>query len=101
METKTRFYVTTTDKFMSGWGKAKDLTNKLIFICDNHNQALTVYDNAINRSDQKNVNICESKPNYFRPNKGTDYNLNNYYVQIKTIKDYPNWYTPNFFQNNK
>jgi len=92
------YYVTTTDKFMSGWGRAQNLTNKLIFLCDDFKQAEIVANNARNRSDQKNVNICTCPPSYFRKNK-TDYELGSYFVQVITIKEYPNWYIPNFFKN--
>ncbi len=29
------YYVTATDKFMSGWGLAKGRTNKVVVICEN------------------------------------------------------------------
>ena len=96
-----KYYVTTTDKFMSGWGKAKGLINKLIFICDSFEEALIVENNARNRSDQKYVSINYSLPSYYRKTKGTDYVCGNYYVQIKTKEDYPSWYKVGFFRNNK
>ena len=91
------YYVTMTDRFMSGWGPAKNLTNKLIFLCDSYEQAEIVSNNARNRSDQKNVNICSCSPRYYRKSK-TDYVLGSYYVQVKTKEEYPNWYTPGFFK---
>ena len=95
---KEKWYVTSTDTFMSNWGRAKNRTNKLIFICDSYEDALIVSDNAKNRSDQKYVNICSSKPSYFQSTKGTDYELGNYFVQIKTKEDYPSWYKKDFFK---
>lgn len=86
------YYVTTTDKFMSGWGRADNLINKLIFLCETYEEAKQVAWNARKRSDQKNVNICYEKPSYFRKTMGTDYECGNYYVQIKTKQDYPHWY---------
>ena len=83
-----KYYVTMTDKFMSGWGKARDKINKLIFICDDYEQAEIVYNNAQNRTDMKYINICTKKPYYSEKR---------YYPQIKTIKVYPNWYKPNYF----
>lgn len=82
------WYVTMTDKFMSGWGPATGKINKLVFVCDSLEQAGIVEQNALNRSDQKYVNICSNKP-YYNPNK--------YYVQEKTIEDYPAWYKPGYF----
>jgi hypothetical protein len=83
------YYVTTTDTFMSGWGQAKNKINKLVFSCDDFKQAVIVADNARYRTDQKHVNICSNKPYY---------NSNRYYVQYKTIKDYPSWYVENYFK---
>jgi HD superfamily phosphohydrolase YqeK len=85
-----KYYVTTTDKFMSGWGLAKGKINKLIFECEDFKQAAIVSDNAKCRSDQKHVNICSNKPYY---------NSTRYYVQYKTIKDYPAWYKKDYFRN--
>lgn len=76
-------YVTMTDTFMSGWGMAKGKINKLIFECETKEQADIVYQNALNRSDTKYVNMTTKKP-YYSPSR--------YYAQTKTIKDYPDWY---------
>jgi len=46
------YYVTMTDKFMSGWGLAKGKINKLIFSCDTYEQAIIVRNNAQARTDQ-------------------------------------------------
>lgn len=86
---KTEYYVTTTDKFMSGWGHAKGKINKLIFPCESYAQAEIVAANASARSDQKNVNICTKRPYY---------NKNRYFAQVKTIAEYPRWYEANYFQ---
>lgn len=95
----TSYYVTTTDSFMSGWGPATGLTNKLIFPCDSYEKAVIVANNANARGDQKYVNICSSKPSYYRSTFGDDYHTGNYYVQIKTERTHPNWYTRNYFSN--
>lgn len=97
MKTNKKYYVTMTDSFMSGWGKAQNLQNKLIFICDSYEEACIVADNAEHRSDQKYINICSNKPSYYRSTFGTDYTLNNYYVQIKTKDEYNSWYKENYF----
>ena len=83
------YYVTMTDKFMSGWGHAQKLTNKLIFECETYSEALIVEENARNRSDMNYINICARKPSYYRKN---DQQVGNYYVQVKTKEEYPTWY---------
>jgi hypothetical protein len=59
-----KIYVSMTDKFMSGWGKAQNKTNKFIIICDTMEQAETIERNAQKRSEMKYINICLSKPYY-------------------------------------
>jgi len=81
------YYVTMTDTFMSGWGMAKGKINKLVFVCDSMEEAQVVKKNAMNRTDQKHINIRWTKPYY--PS-------DQYYVQFKTKKIYPSWYVPNF-----
>lgn len=64
MNTNKKIYVTMTDKFMSGWGMAKNKTNKFIIECDNWEQAETIKRNAQKRSEMKYINICINKPRY-------------------------------------
>jgi len=77
------WYVTMTDKFMSGWGKAEGKINKLIFECESRKEAEVVAANARKRPDMKFVNITTNKPSY--PSS-------RYYTQIITKEEYPNWY---------
>jgi len=58
------YYVTMTDKFMSGWGYARNKINKLVISCETMEQAQTVYNNACNRPEMKYINIRSSKPYY-------------------------------------
>lgn len=60
------YFVTMTDKFMSGWGMAQGKTNKFIVVCENYAQALTIERNAQKRNEMKYINICTSKPRYGR-----------------------------------
>jgi len=83
----TNYYVTMTDKFMSGLHRP-NLKNKLVFICDTYEQAQIVADNAFKRSDMRYINICSRAP-YYSNTK--------YYTQFKTIEDYPNWYKRDYF----
>lgn len=82
------YYVTMTDKFMSGWGHARGKINKLIFECETLAQAHIVAENAERRKDQTYINIRSTKP-YYSSSK--------YYAQYKTIEDYPDWYKPRYF----
>lgn len=77
------FYVMMTDKFMSGWGLAKNKKNKLIY-----EEAVIAKENADKRPDMIHVNICLTKPHY---------NSNNYYSQIKTKTECPNWCIRGYF----
>lgn len=59
-----KYYVTMTDKFMSGWGMAKGKTNKMIVVCDTWQQAEQIERAAHNRSEMKYINIRTTKPRY-------------------------------------
>jgi hypothetical protein len=58
------FYVTMTDKFMSGWGHAQGKTNKLIIECNTFDEAEQIERAARRRSEMKYVNICARRPRY-------------------------------------
>lgn len=82
---KCPYYVTMTDKFMSGWGKAKGKTNKLVLCAKTYDQAEVVATNAKDRSEMKNVNIRSTKPAY---------NRRTHLVSLHGITegDYATWY---------
>ena len=82
------YYVTMTDKFMSGWGKAEGKTNKVVLECDTYQEAQVVAENARNRGDMNYINIRATKPYY----------NNNYYVSYHDKTTYTEWYTPNYFR---
>lgn len=58
------YYVTMTDKFMSGWGMAERKTNKFIIVCDSRKDAEVIERNAKKRPEMKYINICIKKPRY-------------------------------------
>jgi hypothetical protein len=58
------FYVTMTDKFMSGWGYAAGKTNKMIVACDTIAQAEQIERAAQRRPEMRYVNIRTTKPRY-------------------------------------
>jgi hypothetical protein len=60
----TKYWVSMTDRFLSGWGSAEGKTNKLVIECDNYEEAEIVADNARRRSEMKYINICLNKPRY-------------------------------------
>lgn len=59
---KANYFVTMTDKFMSGWGMAKGKTNRLIIACDTYEQAKIVMKNAARRSEMKYINYHVKMP---------------------------------------
>jgi hypothetical protein len=84
------YYVTMTDKLMSGWGMADRKINKLIFVCESFDEAEIVAGNAGYRADEmKHINITRRKP-YYNPRR--------YYPQVKTKDDYPSWYIKDYFK---
>ena len=58
------YFVTMTDKFMSGWGLAEGKINKMIVQCDTLAQADRIQRNAKRRGEMRRVNICVNKPRY-------------------------------------
>jgi len=62
------YYVTMTDKFMSGWGMAKNKTNKYVIECETLQEALTIERNAEKRSEMKYINRTRKMP-YYTPSK--------------------------------
>ena len=92
--------VTCIDKFMSGWGHAESKKNKLILLCDNHDEAGTVEQNARDRGDQSHVKITTlGKALAARINAGNiDFNHGDHYVQVKTNDDYSSWYKAGYFR---
>ena len=84
----SKYYVCMTDKFMSGWGQADKLINKLVLECDSWDEAEIVAANARRRPEMRYVNI-----NYNRPH----YNPSYYLTSFHTKADYSRWYEPNQF----
>ena len=92
MKNEKKYYVSMTDRFMSGWGEARGKINKLVFDCESYEEALIVRDNARNRTDQIYINICMNKPYYDK---------RFYLVQYKTKEDYESWYVKDFFKDRR
>lgn len=58
------FYVTMTDRFLSGWGLAENKINKLIIECNSYEQAETIKRNAHKRPEMRYINIVTALPRY-------------------------------------
>ena len=58
------YYVTMTDKFFSGWGKAEGKINKFVICCATYDEAETVERNAHKRKEMKYINITSRRPSY-------------------------------------
>ena len=61
---KKQWYVTATDKFLSGWGKASGKTHKIIVVCKDFDQARKVKSNMQDDRTLKYVNITDVEPRY-------------------------------------
>ena len=59
-----KYYVTMTDKYLSGWGVSEGKTNKLIIECETIDQAEKIERSARNRSEMRYINIRMTKPHY-------------------------------------
>jgi hypothetical protein len=71
-----------TDLFYSNWGPGEGKIAKLIFECDNLEEAEIITHNASLRNDRTNIRIS-----YFPPN----YDPEKYYVQVRK-KNKNNWF---------
>lgn len=61
---QTVWYVTATDKFLSGWGLATGKKHKLIVECKDIQQALKVKSNMEKDRTLSYVNYTSTKPSY-------------------------------------
>lgn len=82
------FYVTLTDKFLSGWGKAEGKKNRLIIPTRSLREAELVKQEANTRNDFTNIEVKERIPNY-------DHRKN--FVQVKTREDMPKLFKKVYF----
>ena len=78
-----KYYVTMTDKFMSGWGHANGKINKLVIECETWDEALTVSINAGDRDEMKYINIVDTKPYY---------NKSRYHTSYHAKPEYQTWF---------
>jgi hypothetical protein len=92
---KDKYYVTMTDKFMSGWGKAEGMPNKVIFVCDTIEEANHVYYKAIQRTEMKYVYIATTRPEWMLLSKYREgvegYEYHKRYSRQKIYVSVYNW----------
>jgi hypothetical protein len=65
------WFVTMTDKFLSGWGCAQNKIAKRVYICKDHQQAAELYSRIIARQpkcEMTHVNTTPRMP-YYSPSK--------------------------------
>ena len=72
------YYVTMTDKFMSGWGKAEGKISKFVVECEDHMQAQQIMESARRRDEMKYINYTTTKPRY---------NANKYVTSYKKFEE--------------
>ena len=59
------FYVNMVDKFMSGWGKAKNTRAYYIVKCDTLEEAEAIEKAAQDRPEMKNISITKTLRRYY------------------------------------
>ncbi len=63
--TGAEWFVTMTDKFLSGWGCAENKIAKRVIICPDRQKAELVKDRLFNpKHGMKNVNVVKNLPRY-------------------------------------
>ena len=75
------YFVTMTDKFLSGWGKAENKIAKRVVLCKTWREAQIIIDgisNCKNNNGMKYVNVCCKFPKY---------NSKNYVVSVDVFDD--------------
>lgn len=89
-----KWYVSMTDRFMSGWGGAAGRIAKFVVVCDSLEEAEIVADNARRRSEMRYVNVCANCPRYDSRRYQTSF-------LTKEKHAYSPWYVPGSFQRNE
>ncbi len=83
---KAKYYVLCNDRFMSGWGPAKDMINTIVLPCETWKEAQFVKAYAESRGDMTRIRICANKP---KSRAGVLYS-------VHTSDEYDSWYTARF-----
>ena len=75
-------YITCIDKFMSGWGLAKDMDNRLIFECKDEGTANRLRNKLESRSEMAEIEEIEKVPDIVLKDK--EVIMEGEYVQMMT-----------------
>ena len=78
---ETKYFVSATDKFLSGWGLASGKIAKRVIICDNRQQAVTMCDRL------QRPAACMSRINYTVSSFGPYYSPSKYVVSFDVYSD--------------
>lgn len=62
MSKPRKFYVSMTDKFMSGWGRSEGMTSRYVIECATRGQAEAIYKAAEDRPEMKRLSMSSAKP---------------------------------------
>lgn len=81
-ENGIEYFVTATDRFMSGWWNSNNKISKMVVCCKSLEQAREIAMNFESRSELNRIDICGKKP-YYSPNR---YDVNYYDFDLKLIK---------------
>ncbi|MCQ2348937.1 MAG: hypothetical protein MJZ98_00485 [Paludibacteraceae bacterium] len=77
-----KLYVSMTDKFMSGWGRAEGKISKFVVECSSWAQADEIEFVASHRPDMVRVKVSHIKPNY---------SSSRYHVSLRTYEECSGW----------
>lgn len=95
------YYVSATDKHMSGWGRAQNRINRLVFVCDTLAQAERVLDKCKERKYLYLAGPTDRAPRCYKTKNVIagyyEYNVGKYLVNVITeyTPGYRGWYYDN------
>ena len=81
------WYVTMTDRCLSGWGDARGRISKYVIACESWALALHVHGRALGRKEMRYVNYRYGKQPYYTPKK--------YHTSIVNASE-ATWFTKGF-----
>ena len=67
-ENNVQWFVSASDKFLSGWGRSNGKISKIVVCCNSLKQAREIEGKYNKRGDLARVNVCGNKP-YYSPNR--------------------------------
>lgn len=61
---KSNYYVSMTDRYMSGWGTAEGKASKFVVGCETYEQAQQIKRAAMKKEEMRYINIHTSRPHF-------------------------------------